>query len=80
MNIEYDSVADAMYMKVGSGKITKTLKMQDRLIVDLDNKNNVIGIELLEASTQKGFIKNLQKSVLDGVPVAMTSSTPSLAL
>ena len=79
MNITYDAVADAMYMKVGSGKVAKTLKMQDRLIVDVDEKNNVLGIEILEASAQKGLIKNLEKSVLGGVPVAMTSVTPQFA-
>ena len=79
MNIKYDSVADAMYVKMSVGKVFKTLKMQDRIIVDVDRKNNVIGIEILEASTQKGLIKNLEKGVLDGIPVAMTSSTPQIA-
>jgi len=79
MNIKYDSVADAMYLKVSSGKVFKTLKMQDRLIVDMDEKNNVIGIEILEASAQKGLVKNLQKNVLGGVPVAMVSNTPVAA-
>jgi uncharacterized protein YuzE len=79
MNITYDAVADAVYLKMSAGKVAKTLKMQDRLIVDVDKKNNVIGIEILEASAQKGLIKNLEKGVLDGIPVAMTLSTPQLA-
>lgn len=79
MNISYDRVADAMYLKVGSGKVAKTLKMQDRLIVDIDSKNNVLGIEILEASAQKGLIKNLEKNVLNGIPVAMSSGTPQFA-
>ena len=79
MNIKYDSVADAMYMKVSSGKVAKTLKMQDRLIVDVDENGGVVGIEILDASSQKGFIKSLEKSVLSGVPVSMTNSTPITA-
>lgn len=79
MNIKYDAVADAMYLKVNTGKVAKTLRMQDRLIIDIDDKNNVLGIEILEASAQKGLVKNLQKSVLGGIPVAMTSRTPVAA-
>ena len=79
MNITYDAVADAMYMRVGSGKIAKTLKMQNRLIVDIDDKNNVLGIEILEASAQKGLIKNLEKNTAKGIPVAFVSGRPKVA-
>ncbi len=62
MKIEYDKIADAMYIYLKKAKVFKTIKMQDRLIVDLDKKGNVIGIEVLEASSQmpKKSIKGLE--------------------
>ena len=44
--------ADALYVRFNNGKIAKTLRMNDRLIVDLDNKSNILGIELLNAKAQ----------------------------
>ena len=52
MNTKYDKNADALYMKFNKGKVSKTLRLDDKLIVDLDSKSNVIGIELLNASNQ----------------------------
>jgi len=62
MKIEYDKIADAMYIYLKKAKVFKTIKMQDRLIVDLDKKGNVIGIEVLDASSQmpKKSIKGLE--------------------
>ncbi len=77
--MKYDAVADAAYLKVGNGKVVKTLKMQDHLIIDVDIENNVVGIEILDVSHQKGLVKNLEKSVMNGIPVSMISGTPSLA-
>lgn len=62
MKIEYDKIADAMYIYLKKAKVFKSIKMQDRLIVDLDKKGNVIGIEVLDASSQmpKKSIKGLE--------------------
>jgi len=62
MKIEYDKIADAMYIYLKKAKVFKTIKMQDRLIVDLDKKGNIIGIEVLDASSQmpKKSIKGLE--------------------
>jgi len=59
MNTTYDKTADALYMRFNKGKIVKTLRLNDRLIVDLDNKSNVLGVELLNAKSQlsPSFIK-----------------------
>ena len=59
MNTKYDKIADALYMRFNKGKIIKTLRLNDRLIVDLDNKSNVLGVELLNAKSQlaPSFIK-----------------------
>lgn len=77
MNINFDRVADAMYFSMKRGKVASTRELDDRLIVDLDKSGNIIGFELLDASTQldsRG--SNLEQIVMDGVPIQLTSGTP----
>ena len=59
MNTKYDKIADALYVKFKQGKIAKTLRLENHLIVDLDNKSNILGVELLNAKSQlaPSFIK-----------------------
>ena len=59
MNTKYDKIADALYVKFKQGKVAKTLRMENHLIVDLDSKSNILGIELLNAKSQltPSFIK-----------------------
>lgn len=52
MKIQYDNVADAMYVYLKKGKVAKTAKMAGRLLVNLDRSGKIIGIEILNASTQ----------------------------
>ncbi len=47
MRIEYDKEAQATYISVRKGKIFKTIKLMDSLLVDTDKQNKVIGIEIL---------------------------------
>lgn len=65
MKIEYDKIADAMYIYLKKAKVHKMVKMQDRLIVDVDKKGNVIGIEVLNISSQipKKSIKGLELNI-----------------
>ncbi len=52
MKIQYDKLADAMYICFKKAKINKTIKMKDRLLVDLDKKGKIIGLEILGISSQ----------------------------
>jgi uncharacterized protein YuzE len=52
MNTKYDKIADALYVKFKQGKIAKTLRLENHLIIDLDSKSNILGIELLNAKSQ----------------------------
>lgn len=52
MNTKYDKTADAVYIRLKKGKVSKTLKLENRLIVDLDSKSNILGMEILNASSQ----------------------------
>ncbi len=52
MKIQYDKLADAMYICFKKGKINKTIKMKDCLLVDIDKKGKIIGLEILGISSQ----------------------------
>ncbi|HEY4501584.1 MAG TPA: DUF2283 domain-containing protein [Candidatus Paceibacterota bacterium] len=79
MKINYDKIADAIYFKMSDGKITKTIKMNDRLVADLDNAGNVVGIEMLDVSNQLGDVGSLERNVLEGIPLQIISGTPATA-
>lgn len=67
MKIQYDNVADAMYIYLKKGKVAKTAKMAGRLLVDLDRSGKVIGIEILNASTQ--MAKKQMGNIEIGMPI-----------
>lgn len=81
MKVHYDKIADAMYIRLRGGKVKGTVKMNDRLMVDVDTKGNTVGIELLDASLQlseKG-VRGLEQDVAAGIPVEIIARTPVLA-
>lgn len=79
MDIKYDQLADAIYLTVHKGTVAKTLEFNERMNVDVDAAGNILGIELLEASAQDQFVKNLQKNVTSGIPIEIISGTPAAA-
>ena len=48
--IEYDKTVDALYIRAGKGKVYKTIKLNNRVLFDVDKKGYILGIEVLEAS------------------------------
>lgn len=81
MKVHYDKIADAMYIRLRTAKIKGTVKVTDRLMVDVDAKGNTVGVELLDASLQltaKG-VRGLEHDVAGGIPVEIISKTPALA-
>lgn len=79
MTINYDTVADAVYVSITSEAVAKTIKVTDRLVMDVDASGNTVGLEILNASSQEELIGNIQKGVAEGIPVSIHSSTPALA-
>jgi uncharacterized protein YuzE len=51
MKIQYDKVSDALYVYLKKGKIAKTTKMTNRLVVDSDKNGKIIGLEILGISS-----------------------------
>ena len=50
MEITYDKEADAMYIEFRKGEFSKNKKIDDFTVIDLDEEENILGIEILEAS------------------------------
>lgn len=50
MEIRYDKDADALYIEFRKGTFAKNKKLDEFTVLDLDEKGNVLGIEMLSAS------------------------------
>lgn len=66
-------------MKMSSAAIANSFKLDDTLFVDKDKEGNIVGFEILDASSREDLISNLEKNVEDGVPVSIINSTPVVA-
>ncbi|MEJ0053216.1 MAG: DUF2283 domain-containing protein [bacterium] len=75
MKITYDKLADAAYMTLRKGKVAKTVEMSGDVIIDLDKRGHILGIEMLAASNQ--FAKgDLARNTIPGIPVEIISRSP----
>jgi len=52
MEVTYDPKADALNITFRKGKVAKTIKVTSRLLIDVDKRGNVLGIEMLDVSRQ----------------------------
>ena len=50
MKIEFDSLADAMYIQLAEGEVDKTEEVKPGMMFDYDVNGNVLGIEVLYVS------------------------------
>lgn len=50
MNISYDKDADCLYIQFQQGKVKKTRKIEEGILVDLDDKGRIYGIEIVGVS------------------------------
>lgn len=48
MIVTYDKEVDAIYFKLTNNKIDSTEPETDRIIIDYDKDNNIVGIEVLD--------------------------------
>ncbi len=58
MEIVLGLKADALYIKFQNGKFARNRKIDGDMIIDLDNKGKLLGIEMLNV-TKRAPIKNL---------------------
>jgi len=48
--VEYDDSVDALYIYASKGKVYKTIKLNSRVLFDVNKKGTIVGIEVLDAS------------------------------
>lgn len=70
-HIKYDKTADALYIRLRDEKVVESDEVAPGIIVDLDENNEVIGIEVLWVSKRK---LDLLKLLIEG-PEALVSMT-----
>lgn len=72
-------LADAVYLKMTDEKVARTHKNSDTFVVDFDAKGDVVGVEILDVSSQREFLAKLQTNIKGGIPVSVGSATPTAA-
>ena len=70
MKISYDPKADALYIQFQEGKVGKTKKVEEGILIDLDNSGKIFGIEIIGLS-ERMSIKDLGQISFD-LPLAKT--------
>lgn len=78
MKANYDKETDAMYIRLREGKIKGTVRVHDRLMVDLDAKGNTVGVEVLDASLQlsRKEVRGLENRTIRNIPIEISKMTP----
>jgi uncharacterized protein YuzE len=66
MQMTYDDLADAMYIRLTSGGVSRTKQINPNFMLDLDENGDVIGIEVL----------NVRKSGINPLALDIVQSTP----
>ena len=61
--IKYDKVVDAIYICLRDGKIVESDEIAPGVIVDFGENNEILGIEILQASKRK---LDLMKLIVEG--------------
>ena len=51
MKIRYDENVDALYIRLREGKYYESDEIKEGIILDYDEAGNIIGIEILDASS-----------------------------
>ncbi len=62
MEITYDKDADAMYIRFSHAEFAKNKKIDNQTIIDIDEHNQIIGIEILGVSKRipRDFLRSVK--------------------
>ena len=50
MKIEYDREVDALYIRIQEKEVSRTKELQEGINIDLDEKDKIIGLEIIGAT------------------------------
>lgn len=71
MKIKYDAQVDAAYISFKKGKIeVTTIRLNDDVAIDLGPNEEIVGIEILDASERLGLKKKILKLELENLNIA----------
>jgi uncharacterized protein YuzE len=54
MKLKYDNQADALYLRLDDSKILESEEVAPGIILDFNEKNQVVGVEMLSLSKRTG--------------------------
>lgn len=54
MKLNYDNQADALYLRLDDSKILESEEVAPGIILDFNEKNQVVGVEMLSLSNRTG--------------------------
>ena len=60
MKVHYDPAADALYLRIDETPVVESEEVRPGVILDLDSRDNVVGIELLRVS-ERTNVDNLRE-------------------
>jgi len=64
MKITYDKIANASYVYLSKEKVFKTFKLKEDLLIDIDAKGAIVGIEILDILPESGkTLESLKKLI-----------------
>lgn len=53
MKIEFDPIADALYLELADSEVDKTEEIKPGVMIDYDADGNIIGVEVLYVSKRE---------------------------
>lgn len=65
MRISYDQNADTLYIQFQEGKVAKTKKVDEGILIDLDESGKIFGIEIVGLSERVSLEEDLGRINFD---------------
>jgi uncharacterized protein YuzE len=57
VRFEFDSEADALYIRINEGRVERTIELEEGVYADLDAKDRPLGLEFIALAAFDGWMK-----------------------
>lgn len=57
MRFEFDSEADALYIRINEGRVERTIELEEGVYADLDAENRPLGLEFIALAAFDEWMK-----------------------
>jgi uncharacterized protein YuzE len=75
LKIEYDKETDALYIQLREAYVEDNIDIEEGITIDLDEKRNIIGIEILDAS-KKLSLRDIVNITIENLPLEKIKTSP----